>query len=259
MKNQQKANFLIVVFVLIMHVLLFWAVFKGQHIEYDDNLSLDYVDLGVDGTSAGSDDTPATSFSSLPPPKVSHPIKKATPERTYIKPVVATKKVSHFQTQQTTTKTPPVITKPRQEESSKEANSSGNQESKGNTKDQGSKDGNSGNKDNNGKGSQEGGKGPSEKGIKVPEEYKGNYLPGLRPTYPPDSIAAGEKGVVGISVSVSAEGIPLNVKVVKSSGFGRLDRSATIAVKRHRFKPATRNGVAIPYSYTFNVNFSFKS
>lgn len=254
MKNQQKANFLIVVFVLIMHVLLFWAVFKGQHIEYDDNLSLDYVDLGVDGTSAGSDDTPATPFSPPPPPKVSHPIKKVTPERAYIKPVVATKKVSHFQTQQETTKKPqPVVTKPRQEESSsKDANSSGTQESKGNAKDQNSKDGNSGDKDNNGKGEQGG-------GLKVPKEYKGNYLPGLRPNYPPDSIAAGEKGVVGISVLVSAEGIPLNVKVVKSSGFGRLDRSATIAVKNHRFKPATRNGVAIPYSYTFNVNFSFKS
>ena len=64
--------------------------------------------------------------------------------------------------------------------------------------------------------------------------------------------------MVVVSVSVDANGKAVDVRVVKSSGSSRLDRSARQAVQRHRFKPATRDGISIPYKYKFNVNFSIK-
>lgn len=255
MENQQKAHFSIIVFVFLMHFLLFWAVFKGQQIDSDQNITLDYVNLEVDGDSAGSNDAPPVS-TPPPPPKVIPQIKRVTPERTYIKPAVVTKTVSHFKIaqQEERPKLQPVVAKNTQvsqsvsnsiTSTSSENNTQGNQGDK--------KEGKSDNPGGKGTGAQNGG------GLKVPKEYQGSYLPGLKPVYPQESIDAGEKGRVGISVSVSAEGKPVNVTVSKSSGFSRLDRSASMAVRRHRFIPARRDGVPIPYKYNFYVNFDSRS
>jgi len=76
------------------------------------------------------------------------------------------------------------------------------------------------------------------------------------PRYPPDALRNGESGTVLLRVHVSAEGLPVAVDLVRSSRSRSLDRAATEAVKRWRFRPAQRNGeavsgvVQIPISFT---------
>lgn len=48
-----------------------------------------------------------------------------------------------------------------------------------------------------------------------------------------------------LSVQVNASGRADTVAISKSSGFQRLDRAASEAVRRWKFKPATRNGEPI--------------
>lgn len=87
----------------------------------------------------------------------------------------------------------------------------------------------------------------------------GGYLHNPKPPYPEFSRDAGEQGVVTVSVMVEADGHPSAVDVVKSSGYGRLDRSARETVlHQYRFTPATRGGQAIPYRYRFSIPFVLK-
>lgn len=255
MENQQKTNFLIVVFVLVMHVLLFWAVFKGQQVKSDQNITLDFVNLGVSEDSAGSNnvsDEPKASPS--PPPKSIPQVKPVTHERARIKPAVATKTDSNFKVQQEekAPKDRPVITEEKRVPPADSKPNTSTISDKNNLKEGNQNDGKSGDSGKKNNGNQNSGE------IKVPREYLGSYLPGLNPVYPVESQEAGEQGVVVVSVSVDANGKAVDVRVVKSSGSSRLDRSARQAVQRHRFKPATRDGIPIPYKYKFNVNFSIK-
>lgn len=89
----------------------------------------------------------------------------------------------------------------------------------------------------------------------VPPTHIGGHLGNPRPTYPPLSIELGEAGAVGLRVAVGADGRAQEVSVARSSGFPRLDRAALQAVRNWRFRPATRGGEAIPYTYVFNVDF----
>lgn len=65
------------------------------------------------------------------------------------------------------------------------------------------------------------------------------------PSYPNESTRANEEGAVLLSVRVNAAGRADSITVSKSSGFPRLDRAASEAVRRWKFKPATRNGEPI--------------
>ena len=65
------------------------------------------------------------------------------------------------------------------------------------------------------------------------------------PSYPNESKRANEEGAVLLSVQVNAAGRADTITVSKSSGFQRLDRAASEAVRRWKFKPATRNGEPI--------------
>ena len=255
MENQQKTNFLIVVFVLVMHVLLFWAVFKGQQVKSDQNITLDFVNLGVSEDSVGSNNVSDEPKASPPPPPKSIPqVKPVTHERARIKPAVATKTDSNFKVQQEekAPKDRPVITEEKRVPPADSKPNTSNISDKNNLKEGNQNDGKSGDSGKKNNGNQNSGE------IKVPREYRGSYLPGLNPDYPEESLEAGEQGVVVVSVSVDANGKAVDVRVVKSSGSSRLDRSARQAVQRHRFKPATRDGIPIPYKYKFNVNFSIK-
>jgi TonB family protein len=63
------------------------------------------------------------------------------------------------------------------------------------------------------------------------------------PEYPRLSRRLKEQGTVLLRVHVSADGRPETVQVHQSSGFPRLDKSATKAIRRWRFVPAQKNGV----------------
>ena len=71
-----------------------------------------------------------------------------------------------------------------------------------------------------------------------PKEAKATYL--IRPvaSYPPESRAAGEHGVVILRIVVDGYGKPTSVTVGRSSGFTRLDRAAVEAGWRSRVKDA---------------------
>ena len=62
----------------------------------------------------------------------------------------------------------------------------------------------------------------------------------IRPiaAYPPESRAAGEQGVVILRLTVDGSGRPTAVSVTKSSGYPRLDRTATEAGWRCRVRDA---------------------
>jgi periplasmic protein TonB len=57
-----------------------------------------------------------------------------------------------------------------------------------------------------------------------------------------------EQGTVWVRVVVDVQGLPRQVLLHQSSGFGRLDEQALKAMRAARFKPASDNGVA--YEWT---------
>ncbi len=84
---------------------------------------------------------------------------------------------------------------------------------------------------------------------------KAQYLKNPKPPYPPTSRRLGEEGKVVIRVLISAEGLPSQAQIHKSSGFERLDQAALETIERWRFVPGKRGGV--PEAMWFNVPFDF--
>lgn len=65
------------------------------------------------------------------------------------------------------------------------------------------------------------------------------------PDYPAAALRAGITGKVTLRIEVDAQGRPGDVSVVASSRNRDLDRAAIRAVRRWRFEPAMRDGVAV--------------
>jgi periplasmic protein TonB len=77
-----------------------------------------------------------------------------------------------------------------------------------------------------------------------------------QPEYPPASRRAGEAGTVTLQALVQADGRPSEVKVVKSSGFEKLDEAAVKEVQRNwRFVPGKEDGKPVAMWHTFAVTF----
>ena len=81
------------------------------------------------------------------------------------------------------------------------------------------------------------------------------YLNNPSPAFPSVSRRLGEQGKVTLRVLISAAGLPERVEIAKSSGFDRLDNAALDTVKRWKFVPGKRNGVAEAMEYLVPVNF----
>lgn len=71
----------------------------------------------------------------------------------------------------------------------------------------------------------------------LPQVAEPAYLRAPRPLYPAQSRARREDGVVLLRVRVSTAGVPIEVEVVRSSGYLRLDEAALLAVREARFVP----------------------
>jgi len=90
--------------------------------------------------------------------------------------------------------------------------------------------------------------------------------PGRRfkePEYPAASRRAGEEGETRVSVCVDTEGRMSNVKVVRSSGFERLDEQAIKALTNNRLDPAIGSdgkpiAMCDPYPYEFTYVWTLK-
>jgi protein TonB len=76
------------------------------------------------------------------------------------------------------------------------------------------------------------------------------------PVYPAGSRRDGEQGSGMFRVLVDQKGHPLDVQVLKGSGFPRLDAAAVEAIRKWVFNPALQNGAAVQ-SWT-RVSVAFK-
>ncbi len=87
-----------------------------------------------------------------------------------------------------------------------------------------------------------------------PPSSDADYLQNPRPVYPGISKRLGEQGQVIHSVLIGIDGNPVSAKLVKSSGFDRLDQAAYKAVMSWRYIPGKRNGVPTQMSYNAPIN-----
>jgi len=75
------------------------------------------------------------------------------------------------------------------------------------------------------------------------------------PKYPIESRRRREQGTVVLSVTLGTDGSVDAVEVARSSGFERLDRAALDAVRRWRWSPTLRDGVAVAVRGTVDIPF----
>jgi protein TonB len=76
--------------------------------------------------------------------------------------------------------------------------------------------------------------------------------------YPPLSRRLSEQGIVTLKFTVMTDGTVAGPRVVKSSGFQRLDDAAIQCVSRWRYHPATQNGKPLAVSLEANVRYQLR-
>jgi len=79
------------------------------------------------------------------------------------------------------------------------------------------------------------------------------YLHNPTPSYPMAARRRGDQGTVTIKVLVTAEGLPANVSLEKTSGYAALDEAAVNAVRSWRFVPAREGTQAVEALYIVPV------
>ncbi len=84
---------------------------------------------------------------------------------------------------------------------------------------------------------------PAEQTVQLPSADADHADTQYRHPRPAISTRLGESGQVLVKVQVGLNGKPLQVLVVKSSGFDRLDDNAVNTVLRWKFHPGVKNGV----------------
>ena len=77
-----------------------------------------------------------------------------------------------------------------------------------------------------------------------------------KPAYPAQSIDEREEGSVTLKLMVDAQGTVTDVQLVKSSGFPRLDRSASKTAQTYRYTPASQGQKAVPFQHRQSFHFN---
>jgi protein TonB len=78
------------------------------------------------------------------------------------------------------------------------------------------------------------------------------------PRYPREAQRRGETGTVLLRVHVGPDGKPYSVDLVQGSGSRSLDRAASDAVRRWRFRPAVREGQAVAGTIQVPITFNLE-
>lgn len=86
-----------------------------------------------------------------------------------------------------------------------------------------------------------------------------DYLHNPRPDYPVQAKRMGWEGRVVLRVEVLANGSAGVVSIAKTSGHDLLDEAALEAVRRWKFVPAKRDGIAVNSSVNVPINFNLKN
>ncbi|HYJ88160.1 MAG TPA: energy transducer TonB [Pyrinomonadaceae bacterium] len=88
-----------------------------------------------------------------------------------------------------------------------------------------------------------------EDGLRLPRPFRR-----LVPAYPDTAAEAEAEATVDVLADIDAKGEVTRVEIARWAGFG-LDESTVATVKRIKFFPAMRNGVAIPLRVLLRYNF----
>ncbi len=81
-----------------------------------------------------------------------------------------------------------------------------------------------------------------------------------QPHYPAEAQARGLGGLVELRVCISADGSVERVSIARSSGIPSFDESALATVRDSwRFRPALRNGKAVPYEAILPIRFTIRA
>lgn len=92
---------------------------------------------------------------------------------------------------------------------------------------------------------------------KPKERTKASTKPGCtKPPYPAESQELEEEGTVTLGITTDTDGNVVEIKIIKSSGFTRLDDAAKQAFGRCEFNPGTVDGV--PEKTTATVQYEFR-
>lgn len=92
---------------------------------------------------------------------------------------------------------------------------------------------------------------------KPKERTKASTKPGCtKPPYPAESQELEEEGTVTLGITTDDNGSVVDIKIIKSSGFTRLDDAAKQAFGRCEFNPGTVDGV--PEKTTATVQYEFR-
>lgn len=86
-------------------------------------------------------------------------------------------------------------------------------------------------------------------GLRLPAPYRR-----LQPAYPESAQSVGAEGTVDVEVEIDASGEVGRASVVRWAGYG-LDESAINTVRQLHFRPAMRDGVAVPLRVLLRYNF----
>lgn len=76
----------------------------------------------------------------------------------------------------------------------------------------------------------------------------------VKPDYPPEAKKHDIEGQVRLRVTIDETGTVASVTVISGPGYG-LNEAARDAVKRAKFKPALKGGVAVGYTITYTYQF----
>lgn len=83
-----------------------------------------------------------------------------------------------------------------------------------------------------------------------------SYIP--RPKYPLISRRNKEEGTIIFMIFIDNKGIMQNYKIIKSSGYKRLDKQAEKSVKNARFQPALKDNKPVNSNFELKITFSLK-
>jgi protein TonB len=89
----------------------------------------------------------------------------------------------------------------------------------------------------------------SAKGLRLPAPYRR-----LRPAYPDAARRAEVEATVDVLADIDSAGEVMRTEVARWAGFG-LDEASVDTVRRMHFRPAMRDGVAIPMRVLLRYNF----
>ena len=83
-----------------------------------------------------------------------------------------------------------------------------------------------------------------------------SYIPS--PSYPLSSRRNKEEGTIIFRINIDKNGKLINYKIIKSSGYKKLDKQAEKSVKNSKFKPAIENGNKVDSIFELKITFTLK-